>query len=231
VPERRRDGDGESIADSLSLVTGLAEQVIQHHQAAPDGVVGALIAAYDEGRLSFDEVRGTVVYLLVTSAEPIIGPVSTFVVTLLREHPQRALTSLRNKPELWPDAVSELLRIHHNGMISLPRQALEDVEVGGVLVAKGEAVINPYLAATMDPAHESNPDHFNILRGNPANMTFGGGPHYCLGSSLTRVYLHEALQTLFTELPGLTLAVNPIDIPWMPAETLFTRPRRLPVTF
>ncbi|MFC4036282.1 cytochrome P450 [Streptomyces polygonati] len=170
-------------------------------------------------------------YLFVTSAEPVTGPVTTGVYTLLR-HPEQLARVLRD-PGLWPTAVTELLRLHHNGMTSMPRVALTDTELHGVLIRAGDAVVTPWVAATWDPEHFKQPDRFRLDRStqeDPA-ITFGTGPHFCLGVNMARMFLETALSTLFEDLPDLTLAAKHEDIAWEPDTYLFTRPVELPVTW
>lgn len=222
----------EVVQDATDRIVSFSRALADSGEVREDGPIGALIAAHRHGRISYDELTGTIVFLFVTAIDPVIGPLSMGVLTLLR-HPDQLARVLR-EPALWPRAVEEVLRFHHNGQISFARVALEDVELHGTTIHKGQSVVTPMLAATDDPRRFKHPDRFNIDResGNThfADATFGGGPHHCLGAHFARRYLTVALSTLFTRLPGLALAVPAEDIPW--DETiLFTRPTCLPVTW
>ncbi len=197
----------------------------------PRDPVEALIRAHHRGTITREQLHATVMYLFVTSAEPVTGPVTTGVYTLLRHGDQ--LARILRDPGLWPTAVAELLRLHHNGMTSMPRVALTDTELHGVLIRAGDAVVTPWVAATWDPEHFKQPERFRLDRStqeDPA-VTFGTGPHFCLGVNIARMYLETALSTLFDHLPDLALAAKHEDIAWEPDTYLFTRPVELPVTW
>lgn len=98
----------------------------------PRDPVEALIRAHHQGTITSEHLHATVMYLFVTSAEPVTGPVTTGVYTLLRHGDQ--LARVLRDPGLWPTAVAELLRLHHNGMTSMPRLALADTELHGVRI-------------------------------------------------------------------------------------------------
>jgi tRNA-dependent cyclodipeptide synthase len=222
--------DPAEIGASTEAITALSASIVADRQERPDPgePVGALILAHRDGVISRDELVGTVTYLLVTGADPVIGPLATGTLTLLR-HPDQ-LAEVLADPGLWPAAVEEVLRYHHNGFLSNPRVALEDVEIRGVTVRAGEAVVTPFLAALWDPEHVRDPHRFRMRRSGDATAGFGHGPHHCLGSSLARVHLATAFAALFTRHPDLALAVRADDVPWE-EEMLFARPALLPVTW
>ena len=85
------------------------------------------------------------------------------------------------------------------------RTALEDVEVGGTPVAKGESVLCLLGAANRDPAVYPDPDRLDITRPNIRPLSFGGGIHFCLGAQLARIEGEIAIATLLRRLPNLRL--------------------------
>lgn len=193
-----------------------------------EGPIEALIQATADEEISETELQGTVAYLFVTGSEPLVSPLGTGVVTLLVNPLE--LRDCLNAPSLWPKAVEELLRYHHNGVLGMPRIATEDVRLHDVSIAKGDGVCTPMLGATWDPAHYRNPAKFNIHRRTGGTATFGAGPHFCLGASLSRMFLHTAYQALFARFPTLLLAVPEYDIPWE-LDLFFTKPAMLPVAW
>jgi cytochrome P450 len=114
-------------------------------------------------------------------------------------------------PERGPRAVEELLRYFSIADIGTGRFALSEASIGGTPVRAGEGVIVSLLAANRDPAQFPDPDRLDPERRPvPRHVAFGYGPHQCLGQSLARAELDIVYRTLFTELPGLRLAV-PLD--------------------
>jgi cytochrome P450 len=95
------------------------------------------------------------------------------------------------------------------------RIALEDAEIEGVTVTRGQLFFLLVGAANRDPAEFAEPDRLNVARPGVRALSFGGGIHHCLGAQLSRIEVEIALATLFRRLPGLVL--DGIDDPdWMP---------------
>src|SRR3954451_15388668 len=96
------------------------------------------------------------------AADPLVPLRTVGIMTLLR-HPRQLGECVRG-PELWPEAVREVLRYHNNGITNFPRVALEDVERHGVRVFAGEGVITSALAAAHDPREFTDPHLFDVRR-------------------------------------------------------------------
>jgi cytochrome P450 len=73
-----------------------------------------------------------------------------------------------------------------------------------------------------------NPDRFDLGRAGRQHVSFGRGPHYCVGANLARMEMQEALTALTERLPDLELAIPADEIPWTDA-SLVRRPVCLPV--
>jgi cytochrome P450 len=114
-------------------------------------------------------------------------------------------------------------------MGSFPRFALKDVEIGGVRVRAGEAVIVELSAANRDPGAFAFPETLDLLREENPHLAFGFGVHRCVGAALARVELQVALRTLVRRLPRLALAKHPDDLVWR--DSVVRGPRELPVTW
>ena len=86
---------------------------------------------------------------------------------------------------------------------SAMRKAVEDVELGGVLIPAGTIVGVNTAAANRDPAVYDDPDRLDITRESSAPiLTFGGGIHYCLGVHLAKAELAEALTVMTRRMPN-----------------------------
>ncbi|MEU6192265.1 cytochrome P450 [Streptomyces sp. NPDC047061] len=108
--------------------------------------------------------------------------------------------------------VEEILRIAAPGGVGMLRYADEDVEVGGVPVARGEAVLLGNDAANRDAAKFENPDEFDPSRSPNQHVSFGYGPRVCIGSSLARTELRMVFPALLRRFPDLRLAVDVDEI-------------------
>ena len=112
-----------------------------------------------------------------------------------------------------PDAriastVEEILRMTSAHNLGLLRWALEDVEIGGVEVKRGELVIISESAANRDPKIFPEPDSFDAAREGANHLAFGHGSHVCLGQSLARTELRIVFPSLFRRFPDIRLACD-----------------------
>jgi cytochrome P450 len=141
------------------------------------------------------------------------------------EHPdQWAL--LGDEPERAPMAVNEIMRLY--GAVSgIPRVTLEDVEVGGWRIPAGTIVFLSLASANRDQRHYDDPLTFDITADRESHLTFGGGPHYCLGANLARAEMEEALTVLSRAMPELRLDGEPT---WR-LGTGIAGPNSLPLAF
>ncbi|MGW0840673.1 cytochrome P450 [Streptomyces sp. NPDC002787] len=123
----------------------------------------------------------------------------------LLRHPDQ-LAALRADPALWPGAIEELLRhltVAHTG---LRRIATEDAEVSGVFIRAGEGGVVAMQAANRVPSVFADPDALAVRRDTTGHLTFGHGPHQCIGQSLARPELQIGLPALLT---GFRICVSP----------------------
>lgn len=150
--------------------------------------------------------------LLIAGHETTANMISLSVATLLdkREH----LAALRDDPQLTLGAVEELLRYFTIAEIGAARLATEDVEIGGVLIRAGEAVLGLTNTANRDPSVFPDPDALDFTRMARNHLAFGFGPHQCLGQNLARLELEIVLATLLRRVPTLRLAVPFAEIPF-----------------
>ncbi|GAB2631322.1 cytochrome P450 [Nocardia goodfellowii] len=136
---------------------------------------------------------------------------------------------LARDPALIPAGVEELLRINLSIGDALPRVALEDVELGEVLVQKGELVLVLVEGANFDADAFDRPEEIQLNRPNAtAHLSFGGGRHYCPATALGRRHAQIGIEVLLERMPGFDLAVPMDQLVW---RTRFMKriPERLPI--
>jgi unspecific monooxygenase len=165
-----------------------------------------LVAESEEGRLSEDELVTTCILLLNAGHEATVHAIGNAVRTIL----DRGLDprTLFADPKATAATVEELLRIDPP-LHLFTRYALEDVEIAGVSLKKGEKVGLLLGAANRDPERFPDPDAFKPNRDPNPHVTFGAGLHFCVGAPLARLEMAIALPILFDRLPGLRLAERP----------------------
>ncbi|WP_326558727.1 cytochrome P450 [Micromonospora sp. NBC_01796] len=189
--------------------------IAQRREEPTDDLLGAMVRARDsdEGRLTEEEMVQLAAGLLAAGHETTVTQIPNFVYTLLR-NPQE-LARLRADRTLLPGAIEELLRHVPLGAASgFARYALEDVELGGVLVRAGEPVIVELGSANRDHRVFGDPDRLDLTREHNPHLGFGHGVHHCLGAQLARMELQVAIGTLLDRLPELRLAVPEAELPW-----------------
>ncbi|MEH0972286.1 cytochrome P450 [Micromonospora sp. CPCC 205546] len=212
----------------LDLRAFLGELVDQRRAEPADDLLGVLVAGMrEDGGLTEDEIIGLGVDVLVAGHETTANFLSNFVYLLLTTG---TYTTLRDQPDLLPEAVEELLRITPlNPNAFMARVATEDVELGGQLVRAGEAVLPSMASGNRDVTVFENPEKIEFVE-RPPHLAFGHGAHHCLGAQLGRMELQIGISALITRFPDLALAVPAEDVQWR--TTMLVRgPWGLPVTW
>lgn len=173
------------------------------------GLAGALVRVHDSdgGRLSEEELLANLALLLVAGFETTTNLLGNGLRILL-ERPEAA-AALRADPDLAPSYVEEMLRFDSPVQFT-SRGALTDVEVAGVTVPAGRELNVLLGAANHDPHRFTDPHRFDPTRPDNQPMSFGGGPHYCLGAALARLEARIALPALLRRFPALSLAGPPV---------------------
>jgi cytochrome P450 len=224
-------GWGAAFAAAIPAIIEGAKAAVARRRAEPgDDLVSDLVRAQaeDGDRLSDAELV-TLVWHLVLAGQVPTNLLANAVETLLT-HPEQ-LAALRDDPSLTPGAVEELMRWCGPQLLTIPRFAREDVEIGGVKIGKGEPVTAVVASANRDPRAFTDPDRLDITRPRrgPGHLSFGHGPHFCLGAALARVETEVALSGLLRRFPDLALAVPPEDAGRIPDPATW-RLTSLPVT-
>lgn len=224
--------DGDTAEASVDLwheeLLRLAEEKRTNPGADLTSVV--LSAWESEGetdRLTDEEMVGTLHLMLGAGSETLMNALSHAVIELLTHPEQHA--ALKSGQLTWDEVIEETLRLQAP-VNQLPlRHALEDIEVDGVTINKGDAITIGFMAMGRDPRiHGDSACSFDATRTDKRHLTFGHGTHFCLGAPLARLELSIALPALFERFPDLQLAVERSDIE--PQGTfIMNGPRALPV--
>ncbi|SDN52915.1 cytochrome P450 [Allokutzneria albata] len=207
TPEQIRDARDKFLAYMGGLVA-------QRRAEPTDDLLGALVLARDnDDRLSEMELVRLGIGLLVAGHETTANQLTNFTYLLLSE--RERYEALVADPSLVPAAVEEMLRFTPLGASGgFVRVALEDVELAGVTVRKGESVFAQLASANRDEAIFDQPDRIDFTRQHNPHMAFGHGVHHCLGAQLARLELQVALEGMIARFPGLRFAVPAEELPW-----------------
>ena len=205
---------GEDVAKSLQGFRDYIETMIAERSVSPraDDLVTELVHAEVEGdQLSHEELLSLIFLLLIAGHETTVMLIANGTLLML-QHPKQ-LQLLRERPLLAPGMVEEILRFHAPFQ-SPSRFAATDVILGGERIKRGDRVVAMVSAANHDPAQFENPEAFDISRGSRRHLTFGFGPHHCLGAALARLEGLIALPLLFERFPNLRLDAPAASIRW-----------------
>ena len=173
-----------------------------------DDLISELAAVIEAGgdRLTEDELIGTAVLLLNAGHEASVNGAANSWWALFR-HPD-ALARLRAEPALVPTAIEELLR-YDTPAPMFERWVLEDIEIGGVQIPRGQELGLQFAAANRDPAAFQRPDEIVLDRSPNPYLSFGAGIHYCLGAPLAKVEFDILFRQMLTDLPAMELVREP----------------------
>jgi cytochrome P450 len=214
--EHARDTAESAAAEFVAYLRDL----VTRRSARPgEDIVSDLLLS----ELAPDEVVATAVLLLMAGHEAGVNVIGNGMHALLG-HPDQ-WGRLVAQPSLVDNAVDELIRFDAPLQL-FARTAVEDVEIGGFRVAKGEKIAALLGAAARDPLVFANPDVLDVSRAAGAHLGLGAGIHYCVGAPLARIEIAAAVGALAVKLPGLC----PSRAPRRRPEFVIRGLRDLPVT-
>jgi cytochrome P450 len=199
-----------------------------------DDLMSALLKAVaeEDDPISIVELAGVPLDLLVAGHVTVTRAIGSALVLLLRQ--PGALDELRDDQDLVAPAIEEILRLESPAQ-GLFREAIRDVELGGVLLPRGARLMVHFGSANRDEKVFADADRYDPTRPDVGkHVAFGKGIHFCIGAPLARLELSIALPLLLQRLPNLRradegpLAYDPIffarglsslRLAWDPART------------
>ena len=195
----------EDARNASAQMFGYAMKLAEKYRKEPaDNLTTALLLHEIDGeKLNEIEFCSFFLLLLVAGNET-TRTVTTNGMKALLDHPE-SLRLLANDPSLVPTAVEEFVRfdpaVHY-----FRRTAMQDTEIRGQKIKKGEKVVMWYPSANRDEDVFDEPDRFDVTREKNEHLAFGIGEHYCLGANLARLELTVIFQEMLTRLKNPRLA-------------------------
>jgi cholest-4-en-3-one 26-monooxygenase len=199
---------------SLEVIQYALNLAAQHRKTPMDNITGALLDAELEGAPLSEDMFGWMFILILVGGNESTRTVIAQGMRLLMEHPEQ-LQYLVDNPDKIGNACEEILR-YNTAFISMRRTAMEDTELGGQQIKKGDKVLLHYHAANHDEAvfgedamsfdvtrAERMPDLYNQLR------SFGIGQHFCIGTHLARLELNIMFEEIIPRLRNPKLKGEP----------------------
>lgn len=208
---------------SACFETLLAER---RRSEAKDDLIGLLLRAQRDGHIEAGaELLAQCAMLLFAGHETTRNLLGNGLHALL-SHPTQWQRLLED-PGLLPQALRELLR-YDSPVQYTGRRVAADHVLHGKLLRRGQLVIGLIGAANRDPARYGMPDRLDITRREGSHLSFGHGPHVCIGAALTMMEGEIAFRALLARLPTLQLA-NPQDAPQWLHNPVYRGLAKLPV--
>ncbi|WP_405181275.1 cytochrome P450 [Nocardia sp. NBC_01377] len=202
-------GPEEALANYLEMYRLVSELVAYRRETPGDDVTSVLIATRDEddgSRLTEKELVDTLILVINAGHETTVNLLDQAIFALLT-HPEQRAEVVEGRAS-WSDVVEETLRYEAPAAHIPLRYAVEDIEVEGILIPKGEPILASYAAAGRDPGvYGPTAAAFDIHRATKDHLSFGHGAHHCIGAPLARLEAAIALPAVFTRFPNLRLAV------------------------
>jgi cytochrome P450 len=202
--KRGRAVEDRAVGATLAFSDYIAAHVAAKRGRHGDDLMTRLIEAEEKAdRLSLQELVATCILLLNAGHEATVHGIGNAVKALLENGvDSNAVFADRDTAMA---AVDEMLRFDAP-LHLFSRYALQDVELDGVRIARGQQVQLLLGAANRDPARFAEPERLDFARGGSGHLAFGAGIHFCVGAPLARLEMAVALPVLFKRLPNLRLS-------------------------
>jgi cytochrome P450 len=218
----------EAITASQEVKEYMAVVLEERRREPREDLISELAKAELDGeQLTDEEIFSFLRLLLPAGVETTYRSLGNLLFSLLSAPEQ--LEAVRTDRSLVPQAIEEALRLE-TPLLNITRLATADTEVGGVAIPAGSTVMLMLAAANRDEERYEEPDRFDIFRQTPKpHISFGQGPHACLGTHLARIEMRVAVNLLLDRLPNLRLDPQGDD-PHIRGQ-VFRSPTALPVLF
>ena len=220
------DAGGQAADAVADFHAWISDIVRDRRRNLGDDLLSDLVRARDgQDAMTVDELIATVGLMIVAGHETSAKAITRGVMVLVASGQWARVVA----GELPADRVAEEVLRHQPPIdTAIWRTATVDTELAGQRIKAGEQVLVSLNLANYDPAVRHNPEVFDPERADPGHLTFGFGPHFCLGATLARAELIAVFRGMATRFPRMSLAVPPGSLRWT-AGSILNAPINLPV--
>ena len=210
LSRKRRKSPQDDLLTALLSVTEEQDLACPHpHAASSPYAAGELTREREaSATLTGEELVSNINILLSTGHETTTHLIGNGLLALLQNPEQMQL--LQVQPSLRVSAIEEMLRYDNPVQITY-RSALEDAEINGKLIRKGDLVNSILGSANRDPQRFSNPDRFDVSRNEGRHLGFGIGIHFCIGAPLVRLEAEIVFETILRRFPKISLLTQTLE--------------------
>lgn len=212
--------------DPMLRLFAISEALSEEKRQRPDGSLLSVLVHDQTLGLGQMNINMLFIVFAVAGHETTRSTAAHFMY-LMSTHPEQYRLLLSDIDKHLENAIEEVLR-YTSTTTNFRRTATVDTDIGGQPVKKGDKIYMSYAAANRDPAVFEAPNIFDITRSNARkHLSFGTGPHVCIGARLARMELHALLKQIVTRIPDFQIAGEP---EWL-RSIWFNAITRLPITF
>jgi cytochrome P450 len=179
-----------------------------HGSSSPHAAAEVIREHHVSSTLTEEELVSNINILLSTGHETTTHLIGNGLLALLQHRDQ--MEKLQAQPKLLDAAIEEMLRYDSPVQITY-RSALDDADIRGKQIRKGDLVNSILGSANRDPDRFSNPDRFDITRNEGRHLGFGIGIHFCIGAPLVRLEAEIVFETILRRFPKISLAAETLD--------------------
>ena len=220
---RRAKGEAASLALKKYII-GLVEKA---EKSPGPGMISRLV--HDDGpdgRMSPSAIVNNIILLFAAGHDSTVNLISHCVLTVLRN--PESIELLRNRPDLIPGAIEEVLRLQSSVQFFPTRSALADIEIAGTTIPRGSPIYLIYAAANRDPRRFPDPNGFDPQRADNEHVGWGRGIHVCFGGPLARLEVNTAFEAFLRRVENPRLIEDP---PPYRISQVFRGPRHLLIDY
>jgi len=202
------------VTENLQAFADYIKLLISEKRKKPSNdLISELILIEEQGdRLSETELISMIQLLIFAGHETTSNLISTGALVLLDNPDQLAM--LKADHSLIPSAVEELLRFNGPVTIAGLRYALENLELGGEKIQKGDVILPLVKSANRDEQQFTDSEELDITRKIKHHLAFGQGIHKCLGAPLARIEADIAFTSLLKRMPNLRISIPRENVNW-----------------
>ncbi|MEO0816493.1 MAG: cytochrome P450 [Pseudomonadota bacterium] len=194
---------GDFVQNVLEMFEFGKRELLARRAEPRNDLLSSIANAKIDGELLSDEFLDGSWLLIVFAGNDTTRNSLSGTMRLLTEFPDQK-ARLIDSPDLLGNMVHEAIRMV-SPVMYMRRTATRDTVLRGQTIAEGEKVVMYYGAANRDPSVFSNPDQFDVSRGNAKDhIAFGIGPHVCLGQRVANMQLEAAYSQILTRFPNIT---------------------------
>jgi hypothetical protein len=200
-----------SAQEGVRNAMGFCAEIALARQESPTGDFASTIAnaAIDGERMTIQEIASHLMIMISAGHDTTASAINGGMLALIR-HPEQ-LAKLQQHPELTESAVNEMLR-YVTPTTNFVRTAAVDTQISGVKIARGDDICIHFCAANRDEDEFENAQAFIIDRRPNRHLTFGSGPHACIGQLLARIEMKALFEELLPRIESVELDGDPQHI-------------------